>query len=54
MTNESRAAPLWRHGVFQKLFWAHVISLIGSGISSVALACWPTSSSELPPPLCSA
>ncbi len=23
---------------FQKLFWAHVISLIGSGLSSVALA----------------
>lgn len=31
-------APLWRHGVFHKLFWAHVISLIGSGLSSVALA----------------
>ena len=31
-------SPLWRHGAFQKLFWAHVISLIGSGLSSVALA----------------
>ncbi len=31
-------SPLWRHGVFQKLFWAHVISLVGSGLSSVALA----------------
>ena len=31
-------SPLWRHAVFQKLFWAHVISLIGSGLSSVALA----------------
>lgn len=24
--------------MFQKLFWAHVISLVGSGLSSVALA----------------
>lgn len=38
MINEANASPLWRHGVFQKLFWAHVISLIGSGLSSVALA----------------
>ena len=38
MINETNASPLWRHGLFQKLFWAHVISLIGSGLSSVALA----------------
>ena len=38
MTDQPADSPLWRHGVFQKLFWAHVISLIGSGISSVALA----------------
>ena len=37
--NESEnKARLWRHGAFQKLFWAHVISLVGSGLSSVALA----------------
>ena len=28
---------LWSNGVFQKLYWAHVISLVGSGVSSVAL-----------------
>ena len=38
MTRPETDSPLWRHGVFQKLFWAHVISLIGSGLSSVALA----------------
>ncbi len=38
MSDQAEGPPLWRHGVFQKLFWAHVISLIGSGLSSVALA----------------
>ena len=38
MTDQTDDLPLWRHGVFQKLFWAHVISLVGSGIGSVALA----------------
>ncbi len=38
MSDQSDGSPLWRHGVFQKLFWAHVTSLIGSGLSSVALA----------------
>ncbi|MDQ3545902.1 MAG: MFS transporter [Verrucomicrobiota bacterium] len=38
MADQSNESPLWRHGVFQKLFWAHVISLLGSGLSSVALA----------------
>src|SRR5215217_5526163 len=38
MTHSELDSPLWRHGAFQKLFWAHVISLIGSGLSSVALA----------------
>jgi NRE family putative nickel resistance protein-like MFS transporter len=28
---------LWSNGVFLKLYWAHVISLVGSGVSSVAL-----------------
>jgi MFS family permease len=28
---------LWRHTPFQRLFWAHALSLIGTGISSVAL-----------------
>lgn len=28
---------LWANRIFQKLYWAHVISLLGSGISSVAL-----------------
>lgn len=38
MTDETNDSSLWRHGVFQKLFWAHVVSLVGSGLSSVALA----------------
>lgn len=38
MISEANNSLLWRHGVFQKLFWAHVISLVGSGLSSVALA----------------
>ena len=37
-TSSNNDSPLWRHGAFQKLFWAHVISLVGSGLSSVALA----------------
>jgi NRE family putative nickel resistance protein-like MFS transporter len=28
---------LWKNSVFLKLYWAHVISLVGTGISSVAL-----------------
>ena len=28
---------LWRNLPFQRLFWAHVVSLVGSGLSSVAL-----------------
>ncbi len=38
MTSTAANSSLWRHGPFQKLFWAHVVSLIGSGLSSVALA----------------
>lgn len=38
MNSSDNNSPLWRHGAFQKLFWAHVISLVGSGLSSVALA----------------
>lgn len=30
-------SSLWSNGVFLKLYWAHVISLVGSGVSSVAL-----------------
>ena len=30
-------AGLWANGIFKKLYWAHVISLLGSGVSSVAL-----------------
>lgn len=28
---------LWHNVPFQRLFWAHVVSLVGSGLSSVAL-----------------
>jgi MFS family permease len=38
MSRSESDSALWRHAAFQKLFWAHVISLIGSGLSSVALA----------------
>ena len=38
MNDTETNSSLWRHGVFQKLFWAHVVSLVGSGLSSVALA----------------
>ena len=38
MNTESKlTANLWANGIFQKLYWAHVISLLGSGVSSVAL-----------------
>ncbi len=38
MKSESRTPRgLWTNSAFQKLYWAHVISLVGSGISSVAL-----------------
>ena len=30
-------AALWANRVFQKLFWAHVVSLVGSGVTSLAL-----------------
>jgi MFS transporter, NRE family, putaive nickel resistance protein len=36
-TNPIPNAALWANPVFQKLYWAHVISLLGSGVSSVAL-----------------
>jgi MFS family permease len=36
MNNESENG-LWSNRIFQKLYWAHVISLVGSGISSIAL-----------------
>lgn len=37
-STESGGGPrLWANRVFQKLYWAHVVSLLGSGISSVAL-----------------
>ncbi len=28
---------LWKHRIFQQLFWAHALSLIGSGLTSLAL-----------------
>jgi len=31
------ATSLWRNRPFQRLFWAHVVSLVGSGLSSIAL-----------------
>jgi MFS family permease len=38
MSQEPTTAPtLWRHRVFQQLFWAHGLSLFGSGLSSIAL-----------------
>lgn len=33
----SPSTSLWRHRAFQQLFWAHALSLIGSGLSSLAL-----------------
>ncbi len=38
MNSPAADFSLWRHGTFQKLFWAHVVSLVGGGLSSVALA----------------
>ncbi|MGC1480367.1 MAG: hypothetical protein WA771_07675, partial [Chthoniobacterales bacterium] len=35
--NGEPTASLWRNRPFQQIFWAHVISLVGSGLSSVAL-----------------
>jgi len=35
--NNSIEPSLWRHSVFQRLFWAHAFSLVGTGITSVAL-----------------
>lgn len=39
--NNDMVAPyssgLWRHRIFQQLFWAHALSLVGSGLSSLAL-----------------
>jgi MFS family permease len=34
---ESVNSSLWKHRVFQQLFWAHALSLFGSGLSSLAL-----------------
>lgn len=31
------SSSLWSHRVFQQLFWAHALSLFGSGLSSLAL-----------------
>ncbi len=31
------STSLWKHRVFQQLFWAHALSLFGSGLSSLAL-----------------
>lgn len=31
------STSLWRHRAFQQLFWAHALSLVGSGLSSLAL-----------------
>ncbi len=35
--NTAKTPGLWSNPIFQKLYWAHVVSLLGSGISSVAL-----------------
>ena len=35
--SDEKTSGLWSNPIFQKLYWAHVISLLGSGISSVAL-----------------
>lgn len=38
ISSENGKAPgLWSNPVFQKLFWAHVVSLLGTGVSSIAL-----------------
>ena len=33
----THSTSLWRHRTFQQLFWAHALSLVGSGLSSLAL-----------------
>ncbi len=35
--NSEVIPSLWNHRVFQQLFWAHALSLVGSGLSSLAL-----------------
>jgi MFS family permease len=35
--DEAVGSSLWRNAAFVRLFWAHVISLVGSGLSSLAL-----------------
>jgi MFS family permease len=38
MNHQTETIPsLWNHRVFQQLFWAHGLSLFGSGLSSLAL-----------------
>lgn len=38
MNTRSETIPsLWKNRIFQQLFWAHGLSLIGSGLSSLAL-----------------
>ena len=37
MNDSAPVDSLWRHRVFQQLFWAHALSLFGSGLSSLAL-----------------
>jgi len=38
MNHQTESIPsLWNHRVFQQLFWAHALSLFGSGLSSLAL-----------------
>ena len=37
MATSSTPASLWRHRIFQQLFWAHALSLVGSGLTSLAL-----------------
>ncbi|MFM2198651.1 MAG: hypothetical protein RLZZ505_2083 [Verrucomicrobiota bacterium] len=38
MTTPQKSIPsLWNHRVFQQLFWAHALSLFGSGLTSLAL-----------------
>jgi NRE family putative nickel resistance protein-like MFS transporter len=37
MNADAAKSKLWSNGVFQKLYWAHVVSLVGSGVTSLAL-----------------
>jgi MFS family permease len=34
---DSSPSSLWRHRAFQQLFWAHALSLVGGGLTSLAL-----------------